>query len=107
MLSEFIRSRLSYPAMPLAGQQVHQRSVQLGPLVASFPCYQECRLYLHPFRIYPNEDGGVLPMQTVIFYEMIRLYTSLLFDLSQITSRYGVNPNLVNSSSLVLFFLVT
>ena len=33
MLSEFIRSRLSYPAVPLAGQQVHQRSVQLGPLV--------------------------------------------------------------------------
>ena len=33
MLSEFIRARLSYPAVPLAGQQVHQRSVQLGPLV--------------------------------------------------------------------------
>jgi len=33
MLSEFIRSRLSYPAMPLAGQQAHQWSVQLGPLV--------------------------------------------------------------------------
>jgi len=34
MLSEFIHSRLSYPAVPLAGQQAHQRSVQLGPLVA-------------------------------------------------------------------------
>jgi len=33
MLSEFIRSRLSYSAMPLAGQQTHQWSVQLGPLV--------------------------------------------------------------------------
>ena len=33
MLSEFIRARLSYPAVPLAGQQAHQRSVQLGPLV--------------------------------------------------------------------------
>ena len=33
MLSEFILARLSYPAMPLAGQQVHQWSVQLGPLV--------------------------------------------------------------------------
>ncbi len=33
MLSAFIPSRLSYPALPLAGQLVHQRSVQLGPLV--------------------------------------------------------------------------
>ena len=33
MLSAFIFSRLSYPAMPLAGQLVHQRSVQPGPLV--------------------------------------------------------------------------
>ena len=33
MLSEFIPSRLSYSAMPLAGQQTHQRSVHPGPLV--------------------------------------------------------------------------
>src|SRR3990167_5357961 len=33
MLSEFIRSRLSYSAVPLAGQQTHQRSVHPGPLV--------------------------------------------------------------------------
>ena len=33
MLSALIPSRLSYPAMPLAGQPVHQRSVQPGPLV--------------------------------------------------------------------------
>src|SRR6185312_5464067 len=33
MLSEFILSRLSYPAVHLAVEQVHQRSVQLGPLV--------------------------------------------------------------------------
>jgi hypothetical protein len=33
MLSAFIPSRLSYPALPLAGQLVHQRSVHLGPLV--------------------------------------------------------------------------
>ncbi len=33
MLSALIPSRLSYPAMPLAGQLVHQRSVQFGPLV--------------------------------------------------------------------------
>src|SRR3989344_9413359 len=37
MLSEFIRSRLSYSAMPLAGQQTHQWSVQLGPLVVLVP----------------------------------------------------------------------
>ena len=33
MLSALIPSRRSYPAMPLARQLVHQRSVQLGPLV--------------------------------------------------------------------------
>ena len=33
MLSALIPSRLSYPAMPLARQPVHQRSVRLGPLV--------------------------------------------------------------------------
>ncbi len=33
MLSAVIRSRLSYPAVPLAGQLVHQRSVQSSPLV--------------------------------------------------------------------------
>ncbi len=33
MLSAVIHSRLSYPAMPLAGQLAHQRSVHPGPLV--------------------------------------------------------------------------
>ena len=33
MLSALISSRHSYPAMQLAPQQVHQRSVQHGPLV--------------------------------------------------------------------------
>ena len=33
MLSAFIRSGRSYPAVPLAGQLVHQRSVHSGPLV--------------------------------------------------------------------------
>ena len=33
MLSAVIPSGLSYPAVPLAGQQVHQRSVHPGPLV--------------------------------------------------------------------------
>ena len=33
MLSALIRSRLSYPAMPLARQPAHQRSVRHGPLV--------------------------------------------------------------------------
>lgn len=33
MLSALIWSRRSYSAMPLAGQLIHQRSVQLGPLV--------------------------------------------------------------------------
>ena len=33
MLSAFISSRRSYPAVPLARQQVHQRCVHPGPLV--------------------------------------------------------------------------
>ena len=33
MLSAVIRSELSYPAMPLARQQVHHRFVHPGPLV--------------------------------------------------------------------------
>jgi hypothetical protein len=33
MLSAVIFARHSYPAMPLAGQLVHQRSVHPGPLV--------------------------------------------------------------------------
>src|SRR3989338_4744913 len=33
MLSEVIYTRLSYPAVPLARQQVDQRSVHSGPLV--------------------------------------------------------------------------
>ena len=33
MLSALIRTELSYPAVPLARQQVDQRFVQLGPLV--------------------------------------------------------------------------
>ena len=37
MLSEVIRSELSYGAVPLAGQPPDQRFVQLGPLVAYSP----------------------------------------------------------------------
>ena len=33
MLSELILAGLGYPAVPLAGQPVHQRSVHHGPLV--------------------------------------------------------------------------
>src|SRR3972149_10035236 len=33
MLSAVLRSQHSYPALPLAGQPVHQRSVRPGPLV--------------------------------------------------------------------------
>ena len=33
MLSVLILAQRSYPAMPLAGQLVHQRLVHLGPLV--------------------------------------------------------------------------
>ena len=74
MLSAVIASRHSYPAMPLAGQPVDQRSVHPGPLVASVPCFQERRLYLHPFPPpygIRDEDDGILPIGAVIFSETI------------------------------------
>src|ERR1700687_1981872 len=37
MLSAVIRSRRSYPAVPLARQLIHQRSVHPGPLVLRVP----------------------------------------------------------------------
>ena len=47
MPSAVIRSRLSYPAVPLARQPVHQRSVLPNPLV----------LKKHPLKI-PGAEGG-------------------------------------------------
>ena len=44
MLSAFISSRRNYPAVPLAEQLVHQRSVHPGPLVLG----TEPRKYLTP-----------------------------------------------------------
>ena len=58
MLSEVIHSELSYSALPLAGQPIHQRFVHFGPLVAFFPSHEERRLYLHPFcTIYRTNFG--------------------------------------------------
>ncbi len=48
MLSAVIPSKLSYSTMLLAEQPIHQRFVLFGPLVTYFPCFQRCRLYLHP-----------------------------------------------------------
>ena len=44
MLSAVIRSEHSYPAVPLAGQQVHQRSVRSGPLVLRTKPFKNQRL---------------------------------------------------------------
>src|SRR3989344_9136393 len=44
MLSAVIRSRHSYPAVPLARQQVHQRSVRFGPLVLETTLLKNQRL---------------------------------------------------------------
>ena len=83
MLSEFIHSRLSYPAVHLAVELVHQWSVQLGPLVLEsnplknrtpavdrrptcltlvysheFPSFPGCNgLYLHPEKYFYFEGG--------------------------------------------------
>ena len=48
MLSALIGSRLSYPAVLLAEQLVHQRSVPSGPLVKMFLYFYKLRLYLLP-----------------------------------------------------------
>ncbi len=47
MLSALIQTELSYPAMPLAGQLVDQRSVHSGPLVELILYFYKLRLYLH------------------------------------------------------------
>jgi len=44
MLSEFIPSRHSYSAFHLAVEQIHQRSVQLGPLVLELNLLKNQRL---------------------------------------------------------------
>jgi len=53
MLSALIYSRLSYPAVPLAGQLVHQRSVHSGPLVMFKSRVTTCIDYIftHLFRL--------------------------------------------------------
>ncbi len=44
MLSEVILSRHSYSAVPLAGQQIDQRSVHSGPLVLGASLLKNQRL---------------------------------------------------------------
>lgn len=44
MLSAVIHSQHSYPAMPLAGQLAHQRSVHSGPLVLGTNLFKNQRL---------------------------------------------------------------
>src|SRR3989338_3933782 len=44
MLSAVIRSEHSYPAVPLAGKQVHQRFVRSGPLVLRTKPFKNQRL---------------------------------------------------------------
>ena len=44
MLSAFIPTERSYPAMPLAGQLVHQRFVHLGPLVLETALFKNLTL---------------------------------------------------------------
>src|SRR3989339_1662482 len=45
MLSALIIARHSYPAMPLVGQLVHQRSVHSGPLVLGTTSLKDPRLW--------------------------------------------------------------
>ena len=58
MLSAFIPSRLSYPAMLLAEQLVHQRSVHPGPLVLrTAPLKFPTPLDLRPTAVAPTLLG--------------------------------------------------
>ena len=75
MLSEVIHSRHSYCAVPLAGQQIHQRSVHSGPLVTYSPISRSVDYIFILFTLV-NEDVGVLQAQAVILYGMIQLYAS-------------------------------
>lgn len=74
MLSAVIKTRHSYPAMPLARQQVDQRSVHPGPLVVFIPLFTGAQtISSSVFAIMQNEDVGILPIGAVILYEMIPL----------------------------------
>ena len=61
MLSAVIATRHSYPAVPLAGQLVDQRSVHPGPLVDTSPVSRSSD-YIFILSSVANEDGGILPI---------------------------------------------
>ena len=67
MLSAVITTRHSYPAVPLAGQLVDQRSVHPGPLVASSPVSRSAD-YIFILSRYREEDDGILAIGAVILY---------------------------------------
>ena len=108
MLSEVILSRHSYSAVPLAGQQIDQRSVRFGPLVAYSPISRSAdyifillpvwevrswritRVFL-PINVYKDELSGNTCVSLCPMAEL---------------SRYGVKPKIVNISFLVFFVLV-
>ena len=82
MLSEFIRSVHSYSTLPLAGQQTHQRYVQLGPLVAYNPLNYG---YIIPLSLgaqtisspfFSDSGVGILQVRAVVFKETIPHRTS-------------------------------
>ncbi len=75
MLSAVIATRHSYPAVPLAGQLVDQRSVHPGPLVASSPVSRSAD-YIFIRSHIGTKDDGILPIGAVILYGMIPQPTS-------------------------------
>ncbi len=87
---------------PWQEQQIDQRCVQLGPLVAQFPSHEECRLYLHP---------NILCFRVLAYYKHKLSFSKKRFTIMQVLrpkpeSRYGVKPKISNSSFFVFFLLV-
>jgi hypothetical protein len=96
MLSAVIHSEHSYRAVPLARQPSDQRFVHPGPLVANSPISRSAD-YIFTLTAYAVEGDGILHIHAVIFYEMI---PQCMRPALKALSRYGVKPNLFNTSCL-------
>ena len=85
MLSEVIHSRFSYSAVPLAGQQIDQRSVHFGPLVANPPISRSAD-YIFTFLQNGVKGWRITHIVLSLKKDFPKLYGSHPYGLS----RYGV-----------------
>ena len=66
MLSALIRTEHSYPALPRAGQLVHQRFVHSGPLVLGTTLLK----LLRPYQIWTNLSHAIRITNVLLDYTL-------------------------------------